>query len=565
MDYQLNVYPSSEGDLQNVKTLNAHKQIKSKGEIKLAASYKKTFTPAVKKYNERAISGKLIDDYYKAICASNIPEVYKLSLVIRYELLNKEEIAAIEKAFVEYKKVLEKEPYLCIVATYHMSFEEFKELQIYFYPICDNYVSGLSMRNDLIDVTKQLCDVKDNINIVKAMPLFVKHLDGLFAGVNNGKFYSQAELEAMANKKKDAEDPFSLHSIAVETLKGQMNSLQRVNAENHQLEDMIQKEKERIEYDIEWSKKAEEMIYKKEEERLIEEERKAAALRKAEQERLAQEAQARELERLREEERRLEAARLAEMARRNIEMRRRMSEELEATSMENIPGMMPAHSATFSMDMESGESLYNVNEMSFQKKIEQHLKWQEFYEITEDTKIEDIPKHALEDVRRLNGYKLELMDESLPEGLVLIGVNLRSCKLTSCILPIKLVSSNITDCTFINSDLSDASISKCIIDGTSIENMVLSGITMEDTTVLRSNFSGCQFKKFSNYNGVSYNKTKFINTLFEHCDMKKNVFSGCDLTNAMFKSCDFREAVFQSCKLDGLQKEGSVLRGVKYQ
>ena len=271
MDYQLNVYPSSEGDLQNVKTLNAHKQIKSKGEIKLAASYKKTFTPAVKKYNERAISGKLIDDYYKAICASNIPEVYKLSLVIRYELLNKEEIAAIEKAFVEYKKVLEKEPYLCIVATYHMSFEEFKELQIYFYPICDNYVSGLSMRNDLIDVTKQLCDVKDNINIVKAMTLFVKHLDGLFAGVNNGKFYSQAELEAMANKKKDAEDPFSLHSIAVETLKGQMNSLQRVNAENHQLEDMIQKEKERIEYDIEWSKKAEEMIYKKEEERFIEE------------------------------------------------------------------------------------------------------------------------------------------------------------------------------------------------------------------------------------------------------------------------------------------------------
>ena len=137
MDYQLNVYPSSEGDLQNVKTLNNNKQIKAKGEVKLAASYKKTFTPAVKKYNERAISGKLIDDYYKAICASNIPEVYKLSLVIRYELLNKEELAAIEKAFVEYKKVLEKEPYLCIVATYHMSFEEFKEQlkkQHYFLP-----------------------------------------------------------------------------------------------------------------------------------------------------------------------------------------------------------------------------------------------------------------------------------------------------------------------------------------------------------------------------------------------------------------------------------------------
>jgi uncharacterized protein YjbI with pentapeptide repeats len=87
---------------------------------------------------------------------------------------------------------------------------------------------------------------------------------------------------------------------------------------------------------------------------------------------------------------------------------------------------------------------------------------------------------------------------------------------------------------------------------------------MEDTTVIRSKFNGCQFKELSNYNGVSYNKTKFVNTVFERCDMKKNVFSGCDLTDAKFKSCDCREAIFQSCKMDGMQKEGSVFRGVKY-
>ena len=95
MDYQLYVYPSSERDMKNIKSDNATKQIKIVLDGKIQQLYKKTFGPAIKTFNERATSGRLIEDYYKSICSSNIPEVYKLQLIIRYELLNKTEINAI--------------------------------------------------------------------------------------------------------------------------------------------------------------------------------------------------------------------------------------------------------------------------------------------------------------------------------------------------------------------------------------------------------------------------------------------------------------------------------------
>ena len=235
MDYQLNVYPSTEKELLNVKADNNTKQIKVIQENKLQPLYKKTFGPAVKKYNERAISGRLIDNYCKSIIDSNIPEVYKLVLIIRYELLNKTEVAAIQKAFADFKKALEKESYMVLVSSYAMSYDEYKELQIFFYPVSSDYATGLSVRNDLIDVVRKFNDIKESINIMQAMPMFVSKLEEVFNSVNEGQFISQEELEARA-KNYQEQDPTTLHAIAVDTLKSQMNALQKINAENQNLE-----------------------------------------------------------------------------------------------------------------------------------------------------------------------------------------------------------------------------------------------------------------------------------------------------------------------------------------
>jgi hypothetical protein len=217
----------------------------------------------VKKFNERATTGKLIENYYKSIVDSNIPEVYKLSLVIRYELLNKTEIAAIQKAFADFKKGFEKITFLKLVSAYLMSYDEYKELQIFFYPVSDGHKIGLETKNDIIALTNKICEAnKDTMNIVEAMPLFTDYIKkNVFAPVNSeGQFISQEELEIQARNISNV-DPFELHAIAVETLKAQMNSLQKINAENQKLEAAIESEKQRIEYDLAWSKETSEKIF----------------------------------------------------------------------------------------------------------------------------------------------------------------------------------------------------------------------------------------------------------------------------------------------------------------
>ena len=97
MDYRLNVYPSSALDLKNIKANNVTKQIKVVVDNKLPVLYKKSFGEAVKKFNETAISGRLIEDYYKSIERSNVPEVYFVDLLVRYDLANKNEVADINK------------------------------------------------------------------------------------------------------------------------------------------------------------------------------------------------------------------------------------------------------------------------------------------------------------------------------------------------------------------------------------------------------------------------------------------------------------------------------------
>lgn len=544
MDYQLNIYPSSERDLMNVKADNITKQIKMLSEQKLPQLYKKSFSAAVKKYNERAISGKLIDDYYKSICASNIPEVYKLSLVIRYELLNKTEIAAIQKAFFDFKKALEKETFLVVVSAYVMSFDEFKELQIFFYPVCDGYVQGLGTRADLIDVTKKLYDQKENMNIVKAMPMFIKKIDDIFRTVHNGEFISQEELEAMARNITE-ENPLTLHAIAVETLKAQMNALQQMNAENQKYEMAVQAEKDRIINDLAWAKETEKKIYKAEQDRIDEERRKEEAARRAEEARRILEAQRKEEARLREEERRLEAERLAEQARRNVEMMKQLAAAEEAERQRKM-------------------SRQQIGQSEFGSLIEQHLQWQELYGITEEAEYDKLPDDAKRDPRRLSLHKADINNVSFDQTIELVAIELVDCEFTDCHITFKLTASSLEKCVLINTDISDSEFNKCVLNKLKVDGLMITNVQFDDSTIMRTSFKDAILEEWFGAPATSFIKCDFTNTQLKGCDMKKNAFMNCDFTETSFISCDLRDAAFQVCKLETMKKEGCLFRGAKF-
>ena len=528
----------------NVKADNITKQIKMLSEQKLPQLYKKSFSAAVKKYNERAISGKLIDDYYKSICASNIPEVYKLSLVIRYELLNKTEIAAIQKAFFDFKKALEKETFLVVVSAYVMSFDEFKELQIFFYPVCDGYVQGLGTRADLIDVTKKLYDQKENMNIVKAMPMFIKKIDDIFRTVHNGEFISQEELEAMARNITE-ENPLTLHAIAVETLKAQMNALQQMNAENQKYEMAVQAEKDRIINDLAWAKETEKKIYKAEQDRIDEERRKEEAARRAEEARRILEAQRKEEARLREEERRLEAERLAEQARRNVEMMKQLAAAEEAERQRKM-------------------SRQQIGQSEFGSLIEQHLQWQELYGITEEAEYDKLPDDAKRDPRRLSLHKADINSVSFDSTIELVAIELVDCEFTDCHITFKLTASSLEKCVLINTDISDSEFNKCVLNKLKVDGLMITNVQFDDSTIMRTSFKDAILEEWFGAPATSFIKCDFTNTQLKGCDMKKNAFMNCDFTETSFISCDLRDAAFQVCKLETMKKEGCLFRGDKF-
>ena len=544
MDYQLNIYPSSERDLMNVKADNHTKTIKMLSENKLPPLYKKSFGAAVKKYNERAISGKLIDDYYKSIVASNIPEVYKISLVVRYELLNKNDVAVIQKAFFDFKKALEKETYMVVVSAYVMSFDEFKELQIFFYPVCDDYVQGLGTRNDIIDVVKKLNGIKDNLNIIKAMPLFTKKIDEIFRSVHNGEFISQEELEAMARNLSD-DNPLTLHAIAVETLKAQMNALQKINAENQKYEQAVQGEKDRIINDLAWCKETEQKIFVAEEERIAEERRKEEEARRAEEARRILEAQRKEEARLREEERRLEAERLAEQARRNVEMMKQMAAAEEAERQRKM-------------------SRKQIGQAEIGSLIEQHLQWQEVYNITEDAEYDKLPDIAKKDPRRLSLYKADINAVSFNHVIDLIAVEFIDCEFIDCFITFKLTASSLEKCVFSNSHINDSEFYKCVLNKLKFDNATLTNLQFDDSTIMRTSFKNAILEELFGAPATSFIKCDFTNAQVKGCDLKKNAFMNCDFTETRFISCDLRDAAFQVCSIDTMSREGCLFRGAKF-
>ena len=543
MDYQFNIYPSSEKELKNIKANNDTKQIKVLSDGKLPMMYKKIFDPAVKKYNERAMSGRLIDNYYKAIVESNIPEVYKMVLVIRYELLNKLEIAAIQKAFTEFKKQLEKEKYMCVVSSYIMSYDEYKELQIFFFPIATGYKTSLATKNDLIDVVRTLTGTKENMNILTAMPLFEKHIEGIFNQFNNGQFFTQEEVEAQA-RHIEINDPLHLHAIAVDALKAQMNALQKVADENKKLGAAIDLEKKRIEHDIEWSHRMEKAIYDAEEFRIAEEVRKAEEARRAEEIRKMEEAQKREEERLREEERRVEAERLSAQARRNIELRMQMAKQAEDEARRR-------------------EMRQQLDQEAFARLIEQHLTWQEVYEIDHDQQYNQLPLDALEDPRRLCLTSADIHGVRFDQQVDLIGAAFEDCEFVECECSATLTATLIKNCNFTNSFVESIELVRCVVDSIKADHVSIDNVQIDGSTIMNSNFTSATFNNVVSAPATSFIRCDFTDAKLTSCDMKKNAFMNCNFANTHFIACDMRACAFQVCNIGTIKREGSLFKGAQ--
>ena len=540
MDYRLNVYPSSELDMKNIKANNATKQIKMIVDNKLPMLYKKNFGEAVKKFNETAISGRLIEDYYKSIVKSNVPEVYYVDLLIRYDLANKEDVNTINKLFGEFKKVFEKAEGLQTVAIYHMSFEEYKEMQIYFFPVVSGYITGLKTRNDLIDFVRNTIGTKDNMNIKQAMGHFTQYVDTLLNTVNEGRIISQAELEAQANKIQ-TEDPLLVHAIAVDALKLQMNSLQKLSAENDMLQNAINDAKIRIEKDLRWSKEMISTIQLAEKERIIEEKRKRDEELRQEQERRAAEAQRREEERLKEEARRLEAEQYAAQAKRNLELRRQMEQQQAE-------------------EQRRQQSRVNISQDSFTRLVEQHVQWQQFYGINPNTDLTVLSVDAENDPRRMVLTNANLNDIALDINVELIGVVFDGCEFINCKIKVDLTNVRVDDCILNNTSVENMRIENGAVYNLHALGTRMENITIHNTTVTRGNFKHAHLSKIMSAPGNSFARCDFANAIMNSCDMKRNAFSNCDFTDAVLTTCDMRESSFQVCKMERLRNEGSLFR-----
>lgn len=544
MDYQLNIYPSSEIEMKNLKSENAHKHIKVVCENKLQVMYKKSFDAAVLEYNERVTSGKLIDNYLKSISESNIPEIYRLSLLIRYEPVKQEEADIITKTFTEFKKKLDEQEKLVIVSVFTTSQNEYRSMEVFFYPVCDGFITGLKVRNDLIGLVKQIenIDSAKEINILQAMPLFVNYIESIFKEVGKDNFLSQEELEELA-KKNDSNDPLILHAIAINTLKTQMNEMQVLTRESQMIEESVEREKTRIKNDFQFIETKTQEILKAEEERLEAERQLELERQRIIEEQRRREAQRREEERLMEESRRLEAKRFAEQAKRNIEMHNQMSKQVIA------PVVMEEERKT-------------INSASqFEELILRHLKWQEFYGITKEVNYNKISKTAMADPRRLNLTNADVLELDLTELPVLVGVSFKDCKFVDCVISTAFYSSSFQNCQFVNSEIPNTSFIKCAMSDMTFSRTRFDSVTFSVTAIMKSDFNNAIFTNVDSKFKNNYTKCNFSQTQFDECNFRKSCFANCDFTDAQFVNSDMRETTFQSCKTGNIENIDSLFRG----
>ena len=543
MDYQLNIYPSSEIEMKNLKSDNTHKHIKVLCDNKLAVMYKKSFDAAVLKYNERVTSGKLIDNYLKSISESNIPEVYRLSIVIRYEPVKVEEGEAVNKAFTEFKKKLDDNDKIVIVSAFTTAQNEYKTLEVFFYPVCEGFVTGLETRNDLIGIVKQIEEMESSkeINIIQAMPLFIKYIEGIFNEVNNGQFLSQEELEEMA-RKQDISDPLVLHAIAINTLKTQMNEMNALARESQEIEDAVEREKIRIKNDFEFIEVKEKEIIAAEEARLEAERQLELERQRIREEQRIREAQRREEERLMEESRRLEAKRFAEQAKRNIEMHNQMAKQV----------------APVVIEVEQRKTIDNAE--YFGELIDRHIKWQEYHSVTKETNYNKISRSAMADPRRMSLVNVDFigLEMSLP---VLVGISFKNCTFTDCVITADIYSSSFESCRFINTQLPNTKLTKCAMSGLTLDRARFENLTLSVTAIMKTSLSNCIFLKVDSKFKNNYTKCNFENSQFDECNFRKSSFADCNFEHAQFVNSDMRETVFQSCKTSDVENIDSLFRG----
>lgn len=543
MDYQLNIYPSSEIEMKNLKSDNTHKHIKVLCDNKLAVMYKKSFDAAVLKYNERVTSGKLIDNYLKSISESNIPEVYRLSIVIRYEPVKVEEGEAVNKAFTEFKKKLDDNDKIVIVSAFTTAQNEYKTLEVFFYPVCEGFVTGLETRNDLIGIVKQIEEMESSkeINIIQAMPLFIKYIEGIFNEVNNGQFLSQEELEEMA-RRQDVSDPLVLHAIAINTLKTQMNEMNALTRESQEIEDAVEREKIRIKNDFEFIAVKEKEIIAAEEARLEAERQLELERQRIREEQRIREAQRREEERLMEESRRLEAKRFAEQAKRNIEMHNQMAKQV----------------APVVIEVEQRKTIDNAE--YFGELIDRHIKWQEYHSVTKETNYNKISRSAMADPRRMSLVNVDFigLEMSLP---LLVGISFKNCTFTDCVITADIYSSSFESCRFINTQLPNTKLTKCAMSGLTLDRARFENLTLSVTAIMKTSLSNCISLKVDSKFKNNYTKCNFENSQFDECNFRKSSFADCNFEHAQFVNSDMRETVFQSCKTSDVENIDSLFRG----
>ena len=543
MDYQLNIYPSSEIEMKNLKSESAHKHIKVVCENKLQAMYKKSFDAAVLEYNERVTSGKLIDNYLKSISESNIPEIYRLSLLIRYEPVKQEEADIINKTFTEFKKKLDEQEKLVIVAVFTTSQNEYRSMEVFFYPVCDGFITGLKVRNDLIGLVKQIENIDNakEINILQAMPLFVNYIESIFKEVGKDNFMSQEELEELA-KKNDSNDPLVLHAIAINTLKTQMNEMQTLTHESQMIEESVEREKLRIKNDFEFIKIKTKEILQAEEERLESERQLELERQRIIEEQRRREAQRREEERLMEETRRLEAKRFAEQAKRNIEMHNQMAKQVAPVIIE-VDQRKTIDSAEY-----------------FEELIDRHIKWQEYHSVTKETNYNKISRSAMADPRRMSIVNVDFIGLEMVLPL-LVGISFKNCTFTDCVITADIYSSSFESCRFINTQLPNTKLTKCAMSGLTLDRARFENLTLSVTAIMKTSLSNCIFLKVDSKFKNNYTKCNFENSQFDECNFRKSSFADCNFEHAQFVNSDMRETVFQSCKTSDVENIDSLFRG----
>ena len=596
MDYKISVYPSSEKELLNIKADNKEKTIKAVLSGKPRDVYKKRFAAAVQKFNDYALNGKVITDYYKAVCDSNIPELYRINIIVRYDLAQQAEVQLIQKSFTDFKKKLEEQPWMAICSVYWMSVDEFKELDIYFVPVSDGYVTGLGTRNDLIDVTKKLVGSSENWNILKAMPVFVGEVDKLWAEVADSQIVSQDSLEKKARIEKN--DPTALHSIEIGMLKENMNHLQRITHENQMFEAQVQEEKRRIQKELIWTREAVPMIKKAEQERLAAIERARIEAARAEKERIANEQRAQEERRRAEIARQQEAARLKEQARKNYGLRSMLDQDNSAFASVMAASSQPVYT---NADLSANSPFYSVNGMAptgeapsfaplaplpvtaeyvptqaapapagpqyassmpnevLMSKLQQHLEWMNNYGINENTGANMLPRESLNSIQRLVLRNEIIVGFKSVEKLSLVGAQIFDCIFENCELTADLYASVFVNCQFINCKIARNKLGGCGFKNITVyPGSLIDHIELRQATAIESHFEGVKFVGCTSTQPTRYANLNFQDAVFQDCDLKRNVFDNCDFENATFNSCDARMTGFNNCTQTNMQNNQSL-------